>query len=150
MRRPNRGQPKSTHLVAVDLDVLLEVVAVEVGRHLLDEVVAVADVDQRPRVRELHLHEELLDGLGLVDGRVAADALDLLVLLALGRGLDVLVVHRRVLAEVDDAAEEIEEALEGLEGLEKVDESVGRKLFGGFGSNLNTDLKMTVDCVSKM
>ena len=40
---------------------------------------AVADVDQGPRIGQLRVHEELLDRLGVVDRRVAADALDLCV-----------------------------------------------------------------------
>ena len=38
---------------------------------------SIADVDQRSRVRQLGVHEELLHRLGVVHGTIAADALDL-------------------------------------------------------------------------
>ena len=116
----------------------------------MDKVVSVADDDEWELVGQLGLFEKVFDTFRVVDGRLAADPLHLLDLTRLAGGLDVLEVYLGILAEVDDAAEEIEEALEGLEGLEKVDESVGRKLFVVFGSNLDTDLKMKIDCVSKM
>ena len=49
----------------------------QIRRHFFDKVVAVADVDQRPRVRQLRVHQKLLHRLGIVDRAVAADALDL-------------------------------------------------------------------------
>ena len=120
--------------------VLLQLVRVEVRRHLLDEVVAVADVDERPRVRQLRVHEERLHGLGLVDRRVAADALDLLELLALRGGFDVLEVHQRVLREVDDLAEVVEEALVALEVLEEIHQRLRADLLVVLGRDLRHDL----------
>ena len=52
------------------------------------------------------------------------------------------------LAEVDNAAEEVEESLKGLEGLKEVDEGVRGQLFVVLGRNLHTNLINTIqkDC----
>jgi hypothetical protein len=46
----------------------------------------------------------------------------------------------RILAKVDNAAQEVEEPLEALEGLEEVDERVGRQLLVILGRHLDTNL----------
>ncbi len=50
--------------------------------------------------------------------------------------------YLRILAEVDNAAEEVEETLEALEWLEQVDEGVRRQLLVVLGGNLNAHLKV--------
>ena len=53
--------------------------------------------------------EEVFDALWIVAAALTTDALDLLDLSRLTRRLDVLEVDVRVLAEVDDGAEEVEQ-----------------------------------------
>ncbi len=50
--------------------------------------------------------------------------------------------YLRILAEVDNAAEEVEETLEALEWLEQVDEGVRRQLLVVLRGNLNAHLKV--------
>ncbi len=50
--------------------------------------------------------------------------------------------YLRILAEVDNAAEEVEETLEALEWLEQVDEGVRRQLLVILGGNLDAHLKL--------
>ncbi len=50
--------------------------------------------------------------------------------------------YLRILAEIDNAAEEVEETLEALEWLEQVDEGVRRQLLVILGGNLNAHLKV--------
>jgi hypothetical protein len=50
--------------------------------------------------------------------------------------------YLRILAEVDNAAEEVEETLEALEWLEQVDEGVCRQLLVVLRGNLNAHLKV--------
>lgn len=52
----------------VDLDALLLLCLVEILRQVLDETMHVTQVDQRPWVSKLALHEEVLDSLGVVEG----------------------------------------------------------------------------------
>ena len=55
-------------------------------------------------------------------------------------GPEDIFTNLRVLAEVDNAAEEVEETLEALEGLKEVDERVGGQLLVVLGRNLDTHL----------
>ena len=89
----------------VDLDEVDEHVLVEVEDEVVDKVVAVADDDEGQLVRELGLLEEVLDLLRVVEVALAADALDFADLASASGGLNVLEVHLRVLAEVDNRAE---------------------------------------------
>jgi hypothetical protein len=73
------------------------------------KVKPVADDDERELVRELGLLEEVLDFLRVVEVALPADTLDLADLTGAGRGLDVLEVDLRVLAEVDDRAKVVVE-----------------------------------------
>jgi hypothetical protein len=68
------------------------------------KVETVADDDEGELVRELGLLEEVLDFLRVVEVALPADTLDLPNLTGAGRGLDVLEVDLRVLAEVDNRA----------------------------------------------
>jgi len=92
----------------------LETVAVEIKHQVVDKVEAVADDDQRQLVRQLGLLQKVLDALGVVAVGLAADALHLLNLARLARRLNVLEVNLRILAEVDDGAQEVEQALKAL------------------------------------
>ena len=55
--------------------------------------------------------------------------------------LNVLEVHFRVLAEVDDGAEEVEESLVALEALEHLDKRRGCQLLVIFGCDLYDHLQ---------
>mmetsp|Transcript_7995 Transcript_7995/g.24171 ORF Transcript_7995/g.24171 Transcript_7995/m.24171 type:complete len:363 (-) Transcript_7995:2284-3372(-) len=94
----HRRTLQRVHLHNVDLDVLHERVLVEVVGELSHEAVQVADVDQRPRIRELRLLEEVLHNDRVVGGALAAHALHLLHVSAAARCLDVLEVNLRVSA----------------------------------------------------
>lgn len=74
---------------------LLEVVGVEVARHLLDEAVAVADVDERLGVGELGVHEECLHLLRVVHRRVPAHALHLLLFCFIGEKMKSVALSSR-------------------------------------------------------
>ena len=62
----------------IDLNVLLQIVAVEIEHEVVDEVEAVADDDERELVGELGLLQEVLDAIGVVAVALAADTLHLL------------------------------------------------------------------------
>ena len=49
----------------------------QVTRHFFDEVVAVADVDQGPRVRQLRVHEELFYCFRIINRTVSTNSFDL-------------------------------------------------------------------------
>jgi hypothetical protein len=68
------------------------------------KVEPVADDDEGQLVRELGLLEKVLDFLRIVEVALPADTLDLPNLTGASRGLNVLEVDLRVLAEVDDRA----------------------------------------------
>lgn len=59
--------------------------------------------------------------------------------------LNVLEVHLRVLAEVDDGPQEVEESLKALEGLEDLGQGLGGQLLVVLGGNLHADLKVLAD-----
>mmetsp|Transcript_98646 Transcript_98646/g.299391 ORF Transcript_98646/g.299391 Transcript_98646/m.299391 type:complete len:702 (-) Transcript_98646:1272-3377(-) len=122
------------HLHHVDLNVLHQGVLVQVLSKLPNETMEVADIDQRPRVGQLGLLEEVLDGRGVVARALAADALNLLHVAATAGSLDVLEVHVRVAARRQDGAEEVEDALVGAEALEHLHDLLG------------TDLLVVLDC----
>lgn len=90
----------------------------------------VADVDQRPRVRQLGVHQKLLGALRRVVVRLARRALDLLDVARLGGGLDVLEVHVRVLRERHVGAQVEVEARRIVRGLEQVDDPRRADLLG--------------------
>lgn len=98
-----------THALNVDFNVLHQVIAVQVQNEVMHEIESIADDDQRQLVGEFRFLQEVLDALGIVAVRLAADAFDLLDLAGLARRLDVLEVHVGLLTEVDDGAEEVEE-----------------------------------------
>ena len=96
-------------LLHVELDVLRHIVRVQEVREVLDHVVPVAHVDERPLVGQARLLKEVLHLLGVEEGVLARDALDLLQVAHLGRRLDVLEVHRLVLRLEQHGAEVVEE-----------------------------------------
>mmetsp|Transcript_25740 Transcript_25740/g.76640 ORF Transcript_25740/g.76640 Transcript_25740/m.76640 type:complete len:1065 (+) Transcript_25740:1273-4467(+) len=122
------GAVQGVDLDHVDLDILHQGVLVEILRKLLDVAVQVADVDERARVGELRLPEEVLDDEGVVAGALAADALDLLHVADPAGGLDVLEVHVLVGAVRQNRTEEVEVALVGSEGLEHLGDLQGADL----------------------
>lgn len=147
-----------TNLLDVDLNVLLQVVAVQIEDKVVDKVEAVADDDQRKLISELGFLEEVLDSLGVVNARLAANALDLLHLTSLARSLhkkkseysnsskpvlsylDVLEVHIGLLRKVDNRAEVVVETLKALERLKHVDQRLGGELLGILDGDLDDDL----------
>ena len=76
-----------THLLHIDLNVLLQVVAVQVQDQVVDKVKAVADDDEGQLVGQLGFLQEVLDAVGVVAVGLAADALHLLDLAGLASGL---------------------------------------------------------------
>mmetsp|Transcript_36899 Transcript_36899/g.63698 ORF Transcript_36899/g.63698 Transcript_36899/m.63698 type:complete len:837 (-) Transcript_36899:351-2861(-) len=137
------------NLLHVHLDVLLQVAVVEVRGQLVHEVEAVTDVDQRAGIGQLGLHQELLDGLRLIDGAVSADALHLLELLHARGGLDVLDVHQGQLREVHDGTEVVEQTLEGLEVLEQVDQGLRTQGVAVLGGDLHHDVQVLADVAAQ-
>mmetsp|Transcript_29299 Transcript_29299/g.55358 ORF Transcript_29299/g.55358 Transcript_29299/m.55358 type:complete len:1135 (-) Transcript_29299:64-3468(-) len=138
----NLGGLAGTDLLHVNLDVLEKVVRVQVSGHLVNEVVPVADVDERTGVGELGVHEEALDLGGVVDGRITADAFNLLELAELAGGLDVLEVRLRLLARVHDGTEVVVEALVALEVLEDLDALLDSKLVVVLLTDLDDELQV--------
>ena len=112
----------AVHALHVRLDEHEHVLLVQVVGELLHVVEAVAHVDERARVLEVLLQQELLHLLGVVVVVVAAHALHLLQLVELGGGLDVLEHHVVRLSVVDERAEVVEDAVVRLEVLEQADE----------------------------
>ena len=104
-RAHHEGRVAGVHLLHVPLDVAHHVVLVQVRGEVAHEVEAVAHVNQRARVRQLRLHQEHLRLLGVVKVALARHALNLLDLARLGRRLDVLEVHLRVLRGGEERAE---------------------------------------------
>lgn len=72
----NRGGSR-VHLLEINLNESLHLVVVQVSGELIDEVKAIADVDKRAGILQVHLDEVVLDLLGVVEVVVQADATDL-------------------------------------------------------------------------
>mmetsp|Transcript_3295 Transcript_3295/g.10326 ORF Transcript_3295/g.10326 Transcript_3295/m.10326 type:complete len:1450 (+) Transcript_3295:864-5213(+) len=116
------GRLVGRHLLHVHRHVARHVVAEQVLGQLLHKVEPVAHVDQRPRVLEPAIDQQLLHLRRVEVVRVAAHALHLLELAHLDGRLNVLVVHRRVLAHVHDGAQEEVERLVVNVLLEQLDQ----------------------------
>ena len=112
----------------VNLNVLQQTVQVQVIRKLVNEIETIADMDQRAGIGKLGILQILLDLLGDVNVRIAADTLGLLELAKLARRLDVLEMHMGVLREVDDGTEVVVQTLSGLVALKDLDEILGTEL----------------------
>ena len=125
------------------LDVLVELVLVEILGHLVKHVESVADVDERKRLRETGLDEELLNLLRIVSLTLAADSLDLLDLAELGGSLNVLELDLRILGGVDDGAEEVEETLSGVVLLEEGNDVVSAESLRVGLTDLDDDLDVS-------
>ena len=131
MRRTDDfGSVLRTALLDVSIDVLELAVVVQVLDHLLDVVVLVAHVDQRPHVGKASLLQELLRALRVILVTVVGHALYFSELTHLDGSLNVTEVHFRILADGDDASQEVEHAFGALEGVEQVNELVGADLGG--------------------
>ena len=149
-RAHNLGRLLRVHLLHVALDVAQHVVIQQVDGQVVHHVAvlrrlaveAVAHVDERPRVRQLGLHEEHLGALRVVAVALARHALHLLDLPRARRRLDVLEVHLRVLALRDVGAQVEEEALPGLEGLEQLDDLLRRQLLRVLLGHLDDELQV--------
>lgn len=72
----------------IDLNVLLQRVAIQIQHEVVDEVKTIAHDYQRQLVRQLRLLEEVLDALRVVAVRLATDALDFFDLARLAGGLE--------------------------------------------------------------
>lgn len=89
-------------------------VLVEVRRELFDELVDVAEEDERLRVRETESLEEVLDLNWVVaSGLLLDDLFDDSELVTLGCCFDVLEVDVLIFSCADDLTEEHEDAVEG-------------------------------------
>ncbi len=113
----------------------------------MDEVEAVADNHQGQHLAKLGFLEEVLDLLGVVDAVVTADALNLADLSHLGGSFDVLEDNLGVLADIDDAAQEVVEAFSGLVLLEQIDQTLGTEELSVLGGDLNHRLQVLADVV---
>mmetsp|Transcript_7009 Transcript_7009/g.17529 ORF Transcript_7009/g.17529 Transcript_7009/m.17529 type:complete len:366 (+) Transcript_7009:2899-3996(+) len=102
----------------------------------------VANVDERPRVWQLRLLQEVLDYDWIVTCALTADALDLLHVSATARSTNVLEVHIRVRAGREDRAEKVEHALVGAETLEHVDDFPCADLLVVLNRNLHDDVQV--------
>ena len=129
-----------SHLLHEGLNVLRQVLLVQVLRHVLDEVEAVAQVNERQRVGQVGVDQEGLHLLGVEGVTLAAHALHLLELVQLGGGLNVLELHVAVGGGVGDGAEEVEQTLRGGELLEQSDQLIHANLLGELLSHLHHDL----------
>mmetsp|Transcript_10474 Transcript_10474/g.36145 ORF Transcript_10474/g.36145 Transcript_10474/m.36145 type:complete len:1393 (-) Transcript_10474:82-4260(-) len=138
----NLGGLGGIDLLDVSLDVLEHVVLEKVEGKVPDEVKPVANIDERPGVLELGLHEELLGLLRVVEVALPGDPLHLLDLAGLGGGLNVLEVHIRVLGEGKVRPEVEVQALVGLEGLKELNDSRRSDLLGVLLSNLDDQLQV--------
>ena len=136
----DHGRLGGSHLLHERLDVLGQVLLVQVLRHVLDEIEAVAQVDESERVGQVRVDQEGLHLLGVVGVALAAHALHLLVLTHLGGGLDVLELHVAVGGSVRDGAEEVEETLRARELVEERDQLVHADLLGELLRHLHHDL----------
>mmetsp|Transcript_9515 Transcript_9515/g.21823 ORF Transcript_9515/g.21823 Transcript_9515/m.21823 type:complete len:509 (-) Transcript_9515:2161-3687(-) len=126
-RADNLGGAGGVDLLHVHLNVPHHVVTVQVHGQLFDKIVAIAHVDERPRVGQLERLQEVLGLLRRVVLGLASDALDLLEVVLhladLAGRRDVLVVHVGVLAEVDDGTKEVVQTLHALGLLEQLNQS---------------------------
>ncbi|KAH9391644.1 1,2-dihydroxy-3-keto-5-methylthiopentene dioxygenase [Tyrophagus putrescentiae] len=102
----------------------------------------------RSRERKLW-PKEVLHPFGVVAVALAADALHLLDLAGLAGRFNVLEVHVRVLAVVDDRAKKVEEALVALEGLKELNQRVGGQLLVVLPRHLHADLQVLANVVGE-
>lgn len=142
------GQTRRVDLLHVDLDVLGQTVSVQVEHEVVHEVEAIAHDYERQLIGQLRLLEEVLDAFRVEAVRLAANALDLFDLARLARRLDVLEVNVRLLAKVDDRAQEVEETLVALERLEYVDERLCCQLLVILDGDLYANLIYVQDTYS--
>lgn len=68
-----------THFLDVNLDVLLQTVAIQVENEVMDEVEAITYDNEGQLVGEFGLFEEVLHSLGVVTVALSTDALHLMV-----------------------------------------------------------------------
>ena len=128
------------HLLHVELNVLGHVVRVQEVRQVGDHVEAIAHVDEGALVGQARLLEEGRHFLGVEEGVLARDALDLLQVVDLGGCLDVLEVHLLVLGLEQDRAQVVKEALPRVVRLEHLNEVRRGKLLGVLARHLHDDL----------
>mmetsp|Transcript_40808 Transcript_40808/g.97021 ORF Transcript_40808/g.97021 Transcript_40808/m.97021 type:complete len:941 (+) Transcript_40808:1922-4744(+) len=136
------GRLRRVDLLHVALDVAEHVVGVQVVRQVPDHVEAVADVDERPRVRELRLHQELLRASRVVEVGLPSHSLHLFKLPSLGRCLDVLEMSLRILAEGNQRAKVEVQAFIAPVRLEELDDPLPGQLLRVFLSNLHHKLQV--------
>jgi hypothetical protein len=84
----------------IDLYILLQIIPVQILRHLVHEVESVADVNEWSRVRQLGFHEKGLHLGWIIHCRVTTHTLHLFELLHACGTLNVLLVYQRRLREV--------------------------------------------------
>ncbi|PNY29194.1 Uncharacterized protein TCAP_00893 [Tolypocladium capitatum] len=130
----DRRRSRGVDALNIGLDGLELLVLVEVQDQVVDKLLG-----------QLRLLEKVLDLFGVVAVAVSANALHLVKLVRLGRSLDVLEVHVRVLGKVDDAAEVVEETLGRLVLLKQVDETNRDKELRVLGRNVDDGLQVLAD-----
>mmetsp|Transcript_2592 Transcript_2592/g.4818 ORF Transcript_2592/g.4818 Transcript_2592/m.4818 type:complete len:297 (+) Transcript_2592:888-1778(+) len=129
---------------------VLQVLSVmQVAHHLLNVVVLVAHVDQRPQILQLRFLQEILGPLRLINRALTSDPLHLRVLTHTRSCLDVPEMHFGILAEVDDGPQVVVECFIGLEAQEHLDELLCPKLIRVFCSHLDTDLEIATCIVGQ-
>ena len=138
-------------LLDEDVDVRKVLGVVEEAHHLVDHVVLVADVDERPEVLQTLLLEEVLCLLGGVEVALACHALDLLKLADVRRRLDEAVVHLRLLhasialcVRADDCPQEVVQRVETAVLQEEVDQLLAAKEVVVLDCSLHADLVVVV------
>mmetsp|Transcript_17866 Transcript_17866/g.38285 ORF Transcript_17866/g.38285 Transcript_17866/m.38285 type:complete len:315 (+) Transcript_17866:2557-3501(+) len=102
----------------VDFDILHQRVLVEVLGQLTNKTMEVANVDERSRIRQLGILQEVLNLLRIVRGAFPTDSFNLLHVPTPRCRLDVLEVDIRVSAGSEDCSQEVEDTLIGAELLE--------------------------------
>lgn len=88
---------QSLHLLDVSFDVPKHVVRIQIVSEIRHETVTVTNVDQRPCIWKLGLHQEVLCPLWVVEIRLSGYTLDFFDLSCLGSRFNVLEVDLRVL-----------------------------------------------------
>ena len=111
------GSGSSVDLEQVDLNELVVLVLVKITSQLLNEVMHVAQVDQRSRIGKLHLLQEVLDLNWVIESSFADHSFNFLVVSKSSASLDVLKVDIRIIGVRKHIGKIDKETLVGSEAL---------------------------------
>ena len=112
------------HFEDVDFDVFVEIVGEEVPGQLIHISVDIAQEDQRTRVWDSLLLEEVLDLLGIIAVLLLSDdSFEFLYLVAFSCCLNVLVINLLIVSGVDERSQEQEYSLEWTHWLKDLHQS---------------------------